>query len=161
MTVNLSLVNWLVFSAFGVAMATAAFWLVQSHAPFAASSGLPEIKSILGGFIINQYLSVRTGVIKLLALCLAVGSGLSIGREVPIVHIAGAFASLSRVLPKYKNNLVLQTEMLSIASATGFAVAFGAPLSGLLFTIENLSTFYSTRVMVRSFWGCLVACVTV
>jgi hypothetical protein len=46
---------------------TCAF-LVKSFAPYAAGSGISEIKCILAGFIINGYLSFATLSIKSIAL---------------------------------------------------------------------------------------------
>lgn len=42
--------------------------LVKSFAPYAAGSGISEIKCILGGFIINGFLSIWTLAIKSLTL---------------------------------------------------------------------------------------------
>lgn len=54
--------------------------LVRSFAPYAAGSGIPEIKSILSGFIIRGYLGKWTFVIKSVGLILSSASGLSLGK---------------------------------------------------------------------------------
>lgn len=51
-------------------------------------SGIPEIKTILSGFIIRGYLGKWTLIIKVVGLILSVSSGLSLGKEGPMVHIA-------------------------------------------------------------------------
>ena len=46
---------------------------------YAAGSGIPEIKTILSGFVIHGYLGGWTLFTKSLGLALSVGSGLSLG----------------------------------------------------------------------------------
>lgn len=49
-----------------------------------------QIKTILSGFIIRGYLGKWTLIIKCVGLILSVSSGLSLGKEGPMVHIACA-----------------------------------------------------------------------
>lgn len=65
-----------------------AAYLVRAFAPYAAGSGISEIKCILGGFIIKGFLSFATTAIKAITLPLTIASGLSVGKEGPSVHYA-------------------------------------------------------------------------
>lgn len=47
-----------------------------------AGSGIPEMKTILRGVSLKEYLTFRTGVAKIVALTTALGSGLPMGKEV-------------------------------------------------------------------------------
>ena len=47
--------------------------IVKFYAPFAAGSGIPEVKVIISGFVFHRYLSLRTLFFKVLALVRAVG----------------------------------------------------------------------------------------
>lgn len=78
-----------------VAFAVSASFLVQVYAPFAFHTGIPEIKTILGGYIIDDFLSGWTLLIKSLGLPLAVASGLSLGKEGPLVHVACCIGALA------------------------------------------------------------------
>lgn len=62
--------------------------LVRMFAPYACGSGIPEIKTILSGFIIRGYLGKWTFLIKSVSIMLAVAAGLSLGKEGPMVHMA-------------------------------------------------------------------------
>lgn len=68
--------------------------LVRMFAPYACGSGIPEIKTILSGFIIRGYLGKWTLLVKSVGLMLSVSSGLCLGKEGPMVHIASCIGML-------------------------------------------------------------------
>ncbi|KLJ11523.1 chloride channel, other eukaryote [Blastomyces silverae] len=104
----------------------------------AAGSGVAEVKVILSGFVLHGYLGFKTLVIKTLALVLAVASGLSVGKEGPYVHIAACIGNIScRIFSKYHHNDGKRREVLSASAASGVGVAFGAPIGGVLFGLEE------------------------
>ncbi|RXW25621.1 hypothetical protein EST38_g268 [Candolleomyces aberdarensis] len=128
---------------------------------YAAGSGIPEIKTILSGFVIHGYLGVRTLFTKSVGLALSVASGLSLGKEGPFVHIASCVGNIvSRIAPKYETNEAKRREILSAACAAGVAVAFGAPIGGTLFSLEEVSYFFPPKVMWRSFFCAMIAAIT-
>ena len=105
----------------------------------AAGSGVAEVKVILSGFVVHGYLGVRTLVIKTIGLVLSVSSGLSLGKEGPYVHIATCVGNIAcRLFSKYNHNDGKRREVLSASAASGVGVAFGAPISGVLFSLEEV-----------------------
>lgn len=81
---------------------------------YAAGSGIPEIKTILSGFVIHGYLGGWTLVTKSIGLALSVASGLSLGKEGPLVHISSCVGNIvSRFFTKFECNegmsLILRT----------------------------------------------------
>lgn len=73
---------------------------------------------------------------------LAVASGLSLGKEGPLVHVACCLGNiLSYFFPKYRNNEAKKREVLSASAAAGVSVAFGAPVGGVLFSLEEVSWY--------------------
>lgn len=74
--------------ALQVAFALVSSAFVNMFAPFAFHTGIPEIKVLLGGYVMDGFLSPITLLIKSLGLPLAVASGLSLGKEGPLVHVA-------------------------------------------------------------------------
>jgi chloride channel 3/4/5 len=87
-------VGYIFFLVLSVLFAACASLLVRDYAPYARHSGIPEIKTVLGGFVIRRFMGAWTLVIKSLGLCLAVASGLWLGKEGPLVHVACCCANL-------------------------------------------------------------------
>ena len=52
-------------------------------------SGVPEMKAIMSGVKIRRFFSLKTLICKSVGIVLALGGGLSIGKEGPFVHISG------------------------------------------------------------------------
>ncbi|PPQ67255.1 hypothetical protein CVT25_005839 [Psilocybe cyanescens] len=112
-------------------------------------------------FVIHGYLGGRTLFTKAVGLALSVASGLSLGKEGPFVHIASCVGNIvSRITTKYENNEAKRREILSAACAAGVAVAFGAPIGGTLFSLEEVSYFFPPKVMWRSFFCAMIAAIT-
>nr|KAJ3419505.1 hypothetical protein HK105_006864 [Polyrhizophydium stewartii] len=153
--------QYMIYVVTAVVFAVASAILVKTYAPYAAGSGIPEVKTILGGFVIRRFLGVWTLLIKCLGLVLAVASGMSLGKEGPLVHVAccvgNIFLSLFR---KFKSNEAKKRELLSAACAAGVSVAFGAPIGGVLFSLEEVSYYFPYKTMWRSFFMAMVAAIS-
>ena len=127
----------------------------------AAGSGVAEVRVILSGFVLHGFLGVKTLVIKTIALILSVASGLSLGKERPFVHIATCVGNIAcRLFPKYDDNDGKRREVLSAAAAAGVAVAFGAPIGGVLFCLEEVAYFFPAKTLFRTFFCCITAALT-
>ena len=124
----------------------------------AAGSGVAEIKVIVSGFVLHGYLGAKTLIIKTLALILSVASGLSVGKEGPYVHIATCVGNIScRLFSKFHHNDAKRREVLSASAAAGVAVAFGAPIGGVLFSLEEVSYYFPPKTLFRTFFCCIAA----
>ncbi|WVN87310.1 uncharacterized protein L203_102488 [Cryptococcus depauperatus CBS 7841] len=154
-------VSCLVYISFAAGFAFSAAYLVKNFAPYSAGSGISEIKCILGGFIIKGFLSLETFLIKGLTLPLAIASGLALGKEGPSVHVACSIGNVvARLFSRYDRSHLKMREIVTASSAAGVAVAFGSPIGGVLFSIEEMNQNYSNRTMLRSFVCALVATFT-
>lgn len=103
----------------------------------AAGSGIPEIKTILSGFVIPHFLDLKVLIVKAVGATFAVATGMCLGKEGPFVHISTCAGWLvSSLFPKYSENGRKMREMLSVACSAGLSVAFGAPIGGVLFSYE-------------------------
>ncbi|MCJ1312426.1 hypothetical protein MMC25_006100 [Agyrium rufum] len=124
----------------------------------AAGSGIPEIKTILSGFVIPHYLDFKVLAVKAVGAVFAVSTGMCLGKEGPFVHIATCMAYLVGMrIPKYRDNGRKMRELLSAGCAAGLSVAFGAPIGGVLFSYEEISTHFPRKVLWRAFLCSLFA----
>ncbi|KAK3375356.1 chloride channel [Podospora didyma] len=127
----------------------------------AAGSGVAEVRVILSGFVLHGFLGLKTLLIKSVGLVLSVASGLSLGKEGPYVHISTCVGNIAcRLFTKYDRNDAKRREVLSAAAAAGVAVAFGAPLSGVLFGLEEVAYFFPAKTLFRTFFCCITAALT-
>lgn len=118
----------------------------------AAGSGIPEIKTILSGFVIPHYLDLKVLLVKAFGATFAVATGMCLGKEGPFVHISACVGYLvASYFPKYRNNGRKMRELLSASVAAGLSVAFGAPIGGVLFSYEEISTYFPRKVLWRAF----------
>ncbi|XP_053230260.1 H(+)/Cl(-) exchange transporter 5-like isoform X2 [Podarcis raffonei] len=153
--------NYFIYTAWALLFSLLAVLLVRGFAPYACGSGIPEIKTILSGFIIRGYLGKWTLLVKTVTLVLAVASGLSLGKEGPLVHVACCCGNiLCHLFTKYRKNEAKRREVLSAAAAAGVSVAFGAPIGGVLFSLEEVSYYFPLKTLWRSFFAALVAAFT-
>jgi len=103
------------------------------------------------------FLGFWTLLIKSIALPLAIASGLSVGKEGPSVHYAVCTGNvISRMFQKYKRNASKTREILSACAAAGVAVAFGSPIGGVIFSLEEMSSYFPLKTMWRSYFCALV-----
>jgi chloride channel protein, CIC family len=130
--------------------------------PNVRGSGINQTKAAL--YIHNGYISFRTVIGKFLLSAFAIGSGHSLGPEDPSLQIGAGVASLiSRRFGLSKEKLRI---FAPIGAAAGLAAAFNAPISAILFVIEEVIGQWSAAVLgsivlaavssvvvARSFWG--------
>uniref|UniRef100_A0A8B9K5K8 Chloride channel protein n=1 Tax=Astyanax mexicanus TaxID=7994 RepID=A0A8B9K5K8_ASTMX len=146
----LSLVELL---AFNMAFVFIASILVLIE-PVAAGSGIPEIKSYLNGVKIPGIVRLRTFLCKAVGVLFAVAGGLFVGKEGPMIHsgaIVGAglpqfqsitFKKIRFQFPYFRSDRD-KRDFVSAGAAAGVAAAFGAPIGGTLFSLEEGSSFWN------------------
>lgn len=158
---DIGAVNYMMYILFSFLFALASAELVRRFAPAAAGSGISEIKCIVSGFIMDGFLGWWTLVIKSIGLPLAIGSGLSVGKEGPSVHYAVCVGNcISRIFNRYRKLASKSREFLTAASAAGVAVAFGSPMGGVLFSMEEISSVFQLSTIWKSYVCALVAVTT-
>eukprot|EP00095_Tigriopus_kingsejongensis_P012757 snap_masked-scaffold30_size591359-processed-gene-2.10 protein:Tk12757 transcript:snap_masked-scaffold30_size591359-processed-gene-2.10-mRNA-1 annotation:"chloride channel protein 2 isoform x2" len=130
---------------------------VNVMSPQAIGSGIPEMKTILRGVVLKEYLSGKTLIAKAVGLTATLGSGMPLGKEGPFVHIASIVAtSLSKLVTSFQGiyaNESRNSEMLAAACAVGVACCFGSPIGGVLFSIEVTSVYFAVRNYWRGFFS--------
>ncbi|RHY79292.1 hypothetical protein DYB30_008037 [Aphanomyces astaci] len=164
----------------GIASLLTTFW-----APASAGSGIPEIKSTLNGVHVKVWMSMDTLVCKIVGVILSVSGGLPVGKEGPMIHsasIIGAFFSSKRSYQGcgWRQVVFLQEkdvrDLVTCGAAAGspcghkssvvyphthddmvgVAAAFGAPIGGVLFALEEGASFLSPKLIWRAFFCAMV-----
>ncbi|OUL19729.1 chloride channel protein [Nostoc sp. RF31YmG] len=125
---------WLALPLVGMGFGFLAGWLVQRFAPEASGSGIPQVKATLAN--VPMTLSWRVAAVKLISAIIALGSGITLGRQGPTVHVgAGLAAGMSRWVPTSPDH---RRQMIAAGAGAGLAAAFNAPIAGVLFIVEEL-----------------------
>ncbi|XP_037644094.1 chloride channel protein 2a isoform X2 [Sebastes umbrosus] len=160
------LLQYIAWVSYPVVLITFSAGFTQILAPQAVGSGIPEMKTILRGVVLKEYLTFKTFVAKVIGLTCALGSGMPLGKEGPFVHVASLCAALlSKFMAPLFGSIYMEepfegsknelrnTEMLSAACAVGVGCCFAAPIGGVLFSIEVTSTFFAVRNYWRGFFA--------
>lgn len=124
-------------------------YFLSKRDPNINGSGIPIIYGMLDDeFIVD---SPRTLIRKFIASTLAIGAGLTLGREGPSVQIGGLIGDIVHKASKSKEN---KRYFIGSAAGAGIAVAFNAPMAGMLFTVEEIfkktdrKVFLSTAITI-------------
>ena len=162
--------SYVFISLFLVSCAGALCWLE----PAAAGSGIPEIKAFLNGVNLDKVVKFRVVVAKVLGMCFSCAAGLPLGKEGPMIHagsIIGAAVSLGQTITfgfdtswnKFQDfrNDRSKLDFVTIGAAAGIGAAFRAPIGGVLFTLEEGASFWSTTLTIRGFVGAMITMLTV
>ncbi|CAH2352179.1 anion/proton exchange transporter Gef1p [[Candida] railenensis] len=153
--------NYFMYILFSFIFSFSAAFIVKKFAPSAAGSGISEIKCIVSGFVMEGFLGWWTLLIKSLGLPLAIGSGLSVGKEGPSVHYAVCVGNcVSKIFEKYRKSASKAREFLTATAAAGVAVAFGSPMGGVLFSMEEISSVFQLSTIWKSYFCALIAVTT-
>jgi len=108
--------------------------LLQYLVPRARGSGIPEVKATFAQR--GRELRLTDALGKFGVGALQIGSGASLGREGPTVHICASIASrFGRLAGLTPRNI---RRLLPVGAAAGIAAAFNAPIAAVTFTIEEI-----------------------
>jgi chloride channel protein, CIC family len=117
--------------------------LVVHFFPAVRGSGVNQTKAAL--YIFNGYIPFKNAVGKFICSALAIGSGQSLGPEDPSLQIGASLASaLGRRLEFSREKLRL---LAPVGAAAGLAAAFNAPISAVLFVIEEVIGRWSAGIL--------------
>lgn len=157
---SLPYVIWLAWNIIPAAIGSL---MVTYLAPVAAGSGIPVVKCYLNGVKIPEVVRFKTYIIKLLGVILSVVGGLAVGKEGPFIHCGAAIgAGLSqgksttfkfdtKLFKSFRNDRD-KRDFVSAGSSAGVAAAFGAPIGGVLFALEEGASFWNQALTWRIFF---------
>uniref|UniRef100_A0A671RS71 Chloride channel protein n=1 Tax=Sinocyclocheilus anshuiensis TaxID=1608454 RepID=A0A671RS71_9TELE len=154
---SISLILWAVLNSAFVMFGAIAVAFVE---PIAAGSGIPQIKCFLNGVKIPRVVRLKTLVIKVFGVICSVAGGLAVGKEGPMIHsgavvAAGVSQGRSTSLKKdfkifeYFRRDTEKRDFVSAGAAAGVSAAFGAPVGGVLFSLEEGASFWNQMLTWR------------
>ncbi|CAI5980177.1 unnamed protein product, partial [Closterium sp. NIES-64] len=135
-----------------------------------ASRGQVDGLGRKAGIDMPGILLVRTLVGKMLGSVGSVAGGLALGKEGPLVHTGACLAALigqggsSRYRIPFKwfrafRNDRDRRDMVTCGAAAGAAAAFRAPVGGVLFALEEVTSWWRPQLMWRVFFTSAVVAV--
>nr|GMD87087.1 chloride channel protein CLC-D [Ipomoea batatas] len=169
---NSYFVGFLVYTLINLVLVFSSVYIITHFAPAAAGSGIPEIKGYLNGIDTHGILLFRTLIGKIFGSIGSVGSGLALGKEGPLVHIGACIASLLGQGGSTKYHLSLRwlqvlnnerdrRDLVTCGCAAGVAAAFRAPVGGVLFALEEVTSWWRSQLMWRVFFTSAIVAVVV
>ncbi|WCJ23724.1 chloride channel D [Euphorbia peplus] len=164
--------GFLLYVLINLALVYSSVYIITQFSPAAAGSGIPEIKGYLNGLDIPGILLFRTLVGKIFGSIGSVGGGLALGKEGPLVHTGACIASLlgqggstkyhisSRWLQVFTSDRD-RRDLVTCGCAAGVAAAFRAPVGGVLFALEEVTSWWRSQLMWRVFFTSAIVAVVV
>ncbi|KAJ0053700.1 hypothetical protein Pint_02987 [Pistacia integerrima] len=158
------------FTGINFLLTLSASVLCVCFAPTAAGPGIPEIKAYLNGVDTPNMFGARTLIVKIIGSIGAVSAGLDLGKEGPLVHIGSCIASLlGQGGPdnyrikwgwiRYFNNDRDRRDLITCGASSGVCAAFRAPVGGVLFSLEEVATWWRSALLWRTFFSTAVVVV--
>lgn len=140
---------WLIFIAVGFLLD----FLYRKY-PKTSGSGIPQVKAlILGKMDYKNWFQELLA--KFIAGVLGIGAGLSLGREGPSVQLGSyvgyGFSKIFKRSYKDRNYLIIS------GSSAGLAGAFGAPVAGVMFSIEEIYRYINGKLLTCVFLSSIAA----
>ncbi|XP_034056519.1 H(+)/Cl(-) exchange transporter 7 isoform X2 [Gymnodraco acuticeps] len=165
---SISLILWAVLNSAIVMMGAI---LVAFFEPIAAGSGIPQIKCYLNGVKIPRVVRLKTLVVKVCGVICSVVGGLAVGKEGPMIHSGAVVAagvsqgrstSLKRDFKifEYFRRDTEKRDFVSAGAAAGVSAAFGAPVGGVLFSLEEGASFWNQMLTWRIFFASMISTFT-
>lgn len=119
--------------------------------PHVGGSGIPEVKLQMQGKLHLQWWPILWR--KLIGGVMVIGSGLFLGPEGPSLQLGSSIGQgVAEGLKKDKTDTRI---FLATGAASGLAAAFGAPLSGALFVLEEVFHNFSPKIWMNALIGAI------
>ncbi|MFG1493840.1 chloride channel protein [Halobacteriovorax sp. ZH4_bin.1] len=131
-------------------------WLTTRKFPFSEGSGIPKVRAAL--VVDHGRISLKDTFAKAVTTLLALGSGVSLGREGPTVTIASGVASWLGYSFHISKKRV--KALVAVGAAGGIAAAFATPISAVVFTLEEVVGDLNAKVLGSIVISSVVASIT-
>lgn len=116
--------------------------------PTTGGSGIPQVKALILRKL-DYVFWLKELLVKFFGGLLGIGAGLSLGREGPSVQL-GSYIGYG-FTKTFKRSYTDEKYLVTAGSSAGLAGAFGAPLAGVIFSMEELHRFFSSKLIICTF----------
>lgn len=127
--------------------------LLIKKEPMISGGGIPQVEGVILRKFDMKWLRVITG--KFVGSLVSIGSGLSLGIEGPSVQIGAAVGQ--GVGSIFKRLKIEQKYLITSGVSAGISAAFGAPLAGTMFALEEVHKNFSPLILVSALSSALSA----
>lgn len=121
---------------------------ISKKYPKISGSGIPQVKGILLRKL-DYTKWFQELIAKFITGLMGIGAGLSLGREGPSVQL-GSYIGFG-ITKIFKRDSIEKKYLITSGSSAGLAGAFGAPLSGVIFALEELHKYISAKLLICTF----------
>jgi len=115
-----------------------------SKYPLISGSGIPQVSGLLTKKVKFKWFGEL--ITKFVGGILAIGAGMSMGREGPSVHLGALIGS--GVKEVAKRSEVEEKYLVTCGASAGISSTFNAPLAGVIFSLEELHKFFSPLLLI-------------
>lgn len=127
-------------------------WLVKLE-PMASGSGIPQVEGVvLFGLKMKWYTVLA---VRFVGGILCAFFGLSLGREGPSIQIGAAGGQA--VAKRFSKSKLEENFLITGGAAAGLSAAFNAPLSGMVFALEEVHRSFSPLILLSATTASLIA----
>ncbi|MEQ8824948.1 MAG: chloride channel protein [Filomicrobium sp.] len=130
-------------------------YLLDRYMPGRRAHGVADV--IEARAIHNSHIDAKTGFFSAFLSAISIGSGASVGREGPIVHLGATIAAFLE--DHFKLSPGARRTLLACGVAAAVSASFNAPIAGVLFAHEVILTHYAFRALVPTVIASVTAAV--
>lgn len=127
--------------------------MIISRDKYVGGSGIPQVAAEVTGRIKTN--PVRVLALKLIGGTVSALGGLSLGREGPSIQLGAMGGKI--VAKLLKRTKIREAYLMTSGASAGLAVAFHAPLAGVLFSLEEIHKNVSKKLIISCFSAAVVA----
>lgn len=154
--------DWMIFILMPVCFVLA-WWLVVKFAPYARTSGIPQVMAAIElanpryDKKVQKLLSIKIFFVKILSSFLMIFGGGAIGKEGPTIQMSGTiFRKINEWLPAWWPK-ISKRNMIMAGAAAGLAAAFNTPMGGIVFAVEELTKTHLSYFKTALFTAVIIS----
>uniref|UniRef100_A0A8C3UZX0 Chloride channel protein n=1 Tax=Catharus ustulatus TaxID=91951 RepID=A0A8C3UZX0_CATUS len=160
---DIGVLKYLSWTMYPMALAAFSTGFSQSITPHSGGSGISELKTILMGVVLEDYLAIKNFGAKVVGLTctLTCGSTLFLGKVGPYVHLSAMAAAYlgkmrTTVTREYESSgrpSAVRTPLIPPWAPLNLALIPFPVFPGVLFSIEVMSPYFAVRDYWRGFFA--------